>query len=213
MSLSDNATALEPANATFELTNWDTALKGRRRLFVLYYCTDGDCFMNTFKAYQKAYTRIKNGVLQKPGTDAAPNASRMLRDPAIKTAIGKLLQRAQEEVDIKTTYQLLRLYRELAFYNPADIIDAKGMLKVGDLAALGETAKCITGITRKVNDKGLANYEVKLADRFKAMDSLMKYLELVRESPETGTYAPIILLNTKDTDSELVDVTPKNDQK
>jgi hypothetical protein len=197
----------------FELTSWDAALKGRRRLFVQYYCTDKACFMNAFEAYKKAYTRVRNGVAEEPGYDTAHEvSSRLMRKPEIQEAIRKLLRKAQEGIDEETQYQLLRVYKELALYNPADIIDADGSLTVKDLRDLGEKALCIAGITRRINAKGMATTEIKLVDRFKAMESLAKYLELIKPEGGTTINSPILVLSGKEAEDGLINVTPEGGQ-
>ncbi|MDR2784560.1 MAG: terminase small subunit [Treponema sp.] len=204
MSSSDN-NGLAEREEGFELTEWDAALKGRRRLFVLYYCTDKDCFMNAFQAYKKAYTKIRNGAAEEPGYDTAHEvSSRLMQKPEIRGAIRKLLRRAQDEIDEETQYQLLRACKDLALFNPADIIDARGRLRVQDLSELGEKARCIAGITTKYNARGQAMIEIKLADRFKAIESLMKYLELIRPEGAATINAPILVLTGKEAEEEAM---------
>jgi ribosomal protein S20 len=208
MSSLDN-TALAIRENSFELTEWDSDLKGRRRLFVQYYCTDGDCFMKPIPAYQKAYTKTSNGIPVEPSYETAKNrSSNLMQKPEVRAAIKKLLRKAQDEIDEETRYQILRMYKELAFYNTSDIIDAKGNLKVSDISQLGELAKCVTGITRKVNDKGRESIEVKLADRFKALEAIAKYLDLIKPDGSTTINAPIMILSQKELEDEMENVTP-----
>ncbi|GHV91627.1 hypothetical protein AGMMS50268_21300 [Spirochaetia bacterium] len=209
MSSSPNNTALDVREDSFELTAWDAELKGRRRLFVLYYCTEGDCFMKPIPAYVKAYTQTRNGTLEEPSYQTAKNrSSSLMQRPEVRGAISKLLRKAQDEIDDETRYQVLHLYKNLALYNPADIINGDGSLKVDDLSELGELAKCVDGIITKVNSKGYKTREIKLADRFKALDSLAKYLELVRPDGATTINAPILILGKKELEEEMENVTP-----
>jgi hypothetical protein len=105
------------------------------------------------------------------------------------------------------------MYRLLALYNPADIITADGELKIqgDDLSELGELAKCVSGIVKRVSDKGHVNLEIKLADRFKALEGIAKYLELIRPDGETTVNVPVMVINPKrieaESELEMVNVT------
>jgi hypothetical protein len=210
MSVSDSDLALAPApGEDFALTSWDAALKGRRRLFVLYYCTREDCFLKAPEAYQKAYAKRRRGAVEEPSySTAATNAWKLLQHPEVRAAVRKLLRAAQEEIDEETRHQVLRLYKTLALYNPADIIDDKGGL-TRPLSELGELAKCVAGISRKVTDKGRVNYEIKLADRFKALEGIAKYLELIREDGSTTVNVPVMVITPKapEEEAEMINVT------
>jgi hypothetical protein len=207
MSYSDNTTsALAAPGSDFALTSWDAALKGRRRLFVLYYCTRDDCFLKPIEAYQKAYAKKIGGSVEEPAYNtAATNAWKLMQRPEIKEATRKLLKAAQAEIDEETKFQVLRMYKVLALYNPADIIDKNGSLKIqgDDLSELGELAKCVAGVSRKVTDKGRVNYEVKLVDRFKALEGIAKYLELIKTDGDTTVNVPVMVINPKRFDAEL----------
>jgi hypothetical protein len=218
MSSSDNeavAALPESPGEGFALTSWDSALKGRRRLFVLYYCTDAECFLKPVEAYQKAYAKRRDGVAEEPSHNtAAVNSWKLQQRPEIKAAIKKLLRSVQEEIDEATKYEVLRMYKTLALYNTADIIDKNGRLKIegDDLSELGELSKCIVGISKKVSDKGGVNYEVKLADRFKALEGIAKYLELIKPDGDTTVNVPVMVINPKrfDQESEMINVTEKD---
>jgi hypothetical protein len=215
MSYSDNraAVALHEGSADeFALTSWDAELKGRRRLFVLYYCAREDCFLKPIEAYQKAYAKKRGGTAEEPNySTAATNSWKLMQRREIKEAIRKLLRVAQEEIDEETKYQVVRMYRLLALYNPADIIDKHGRLKIegDDLSELGELAKCVAGVSKKVSDKGRVSYEIKLADRFKALEGIAKYLELIRTEGDTTVNVPVMVINPKriDEDVEMANVT------
>jgi hypothetical protein len=215
-SLDNAAPAALPDNSAegFALTSWDAALKGKRRLFVLYYCSREDCFLKPIEAYQKAYAKKRGSELEEPNYNtAATNSWKLMQHPEIKEAIRKLLKAAQEEIDEKTRYRVLQMYETLALYNPADIIDKNGALKIQgeDLSELGELAKCIAGIVKKTSDKGRVSYEIKLADRFKALEGIAKYLELIKPDGETTVNVPVMLINPKrieaESEPEMVNVT------
>jgi phage terminase small subunit len=184
---------------------WDTDLKGRRRLFVRYYCTDSWCQFNQTRAYKKAYT-TKHSVKGKPrepaDSTARAEASRLMQRPEIKTAIRRLLKHMQPAEDEAAAAELIWLYRLLATYDPADIISATGKLTVSDLEKLGPLSKAIAGITTKINARGDETVEIKLADRIKAMDSLAKYLRLIRPDVFLDAQVPVVILREKQTDPE-----------
>ena len=165
-------------NPNEESERWDAALKGKERLFVLRYCTDSETFLNATATYRKVYTKHnpvtgKEEKLSREVCQAA--ASRMLKRPEIKTACAKLLRETQADVDEKTQYQLLHDLVLYATYNPADIINPDGSLRVKSLRSLGEKAKCITKI--KQTKWGI---DVTLADRGRYMAQLLQYLDIVR---------------------------------
>jgi hypothetical protein len=217
MRFSDNAAATAlPDNSTegFALTSWDDALKGKRRLFVLYYCAREDCFLKPIKAYQKAYAKKRGSELEEPNYNtAATNSWKLMQRPEIKEAIRKRLRAVQDEIDEETRYRVLQMYQTLALYDPADIIDKNGALKIKgeDLSELGELSKCIAGVVEKKSDKGTINYEIKLVDRFKALEGIAKYLELIKPDGGTTVNVPVMLINPKrieaDSELEMVNVT------
>jgi hypothetical protein len=216
MSSLDNAAVALPENPAgdFELTTWDDALKGRRRLFVLYYCAREDCFLKPIQAYQKAYAKKRGSELEIPNYNtAATNSWKLMQRPEIKDAIRRRLRSVQDEIDEETRYRVLQMYQILALYDPADIINKDGELKVQgkDLSELGELSKCIVGIVKKKSDKGSINYEIKLADRFKALEGIAKYLELIRPDVETTVNVPVMMINPKrieeESEPEMINVT------
>ena len=162
---------------------WDDELKPRERKFVVLYCTDDDCFMNGRKAFTKANTKYKGGdVVYMPKDSVADaGASRLLSSAKVKSAVRRLLQELQPDVDAENIPRLLHDMYLQATYNPADIITSDGSLVTEDLHDLGDLAKCIAGI--KTSDKG---YEVKLYPRQLAQEKLMRYYNLVREHLPDG---------------------------
>jgi phage terminase small subunit len=177
---------------------WWEGLTRARRLFVEYYCTDTDCFLNPTAAYIKAYT--KNG---KELTDSSiqSNAFRMMRDTKIQGAITKLLQANQVKEDHLNEYRLLKALQTLAFYNPKDLIDKYGNLKK-EFEEMGDLALCVAGIKSGRNSK-----EIKLYDRTKAIELLMRYLELVRPAEGIISINPNVYLSDKDMEQLRVDET------
>jgi hypothetical protein len=167
---------------------WWDGLTGPRRKFVEYYCTDTSCFLNAAQAYIKACA--KNG---KALSDSSihSNSSRMLRDPKVRLAIAKLLKARQAGEDSLNEYRLLKTLQTLAFYNPKDLYDEHGSLK--KLEDLGDLALCVAGI-----EPGRHGRKIKLYDRTKAIELLMRYLELARPAENAVGVNPNIILADKD---------------
>lgn len=166
---------------------WDFALKGKRRLFVLHYCTDSLTFLNATKAYKAVYKKRneKTGELEELSDEVCQTcSSRLMQKDDIRLAIARLLKECQADLDDKNGYQLLKDLMILADYNPADILNADGSLKVKSLSDLGDLAKCITGIVPTKNGARFI-----LADRTKFMAMYLQYLELVKPVQESDDTA------------------------
>jgi phage terminase small subunit len=174
---------------------WWEGLTGPRRKFVEYYCTDSVCFLNATQAYIKAFSKPGK---QLSDSSIQSNASRMMRDQKIKTAVVKLLRTRQGETDFHTEYRLLKSLQTLALYDTADIVDKNGRLKK-DLSELGELSVCITGIKQ-----GKYGTEIKLYDRTRALELLMRYLELVRPADSVIAINPNIYLSEKDIEQQRI---------
>ena len=180
---------------TDDKTAWDEGLSGRRRLFVLFYCTEDECFLNGTRAYLKAYTNCESE------NAAAVNAAKMLRNAKVKQAIKKLLRLARDEDDEQAVYRMLKTFERLSFYNPSDIIDASGALLVKDLKDLGELALCVEQIETRVSKAGRYTV-VKLANRHKAMEAFSKYLNIIRPEVDMQAVMPVVMLTGKDSNVE-----------
>lgn len=172
---------------------WWTGLTGRRRLFVECYCTDRTCFLNATASYIRAYSRPGKELTE---SSIQSNASRLMRDSQVQTAINKLLRAQQNRDDQLNEFKMLGLLKTLAFYNPNDIIDQYGNLKAKDLSELGELAVCITGIETGRNGK-----KIKLFDRTKAMELLGRYLDIIRPAEGTIINNPLVAMADKDVDA------------
>ena len=161
---------------------WDYELKGRERLFVLRYCTDSETFLNATATYRKVYSKAdKNGKVKLLAREVCEAASsRLMKKDRIRTACSRLLRETQADIDQTSQYQLLHDMVLYATYNPADIINSQGELKVKDLKSIGELAKCVTEIFPTK-----FGYRVKLADRGQYIQQLLKYLELVKPDVPT----------------------------
>lgn len=175
---------------------WDEGISGRIRLFVLHYCTDERCFMCGTRAYKAAYRKknADNSVKEVDDNTAAVNAHKLLRKTKVKAAIKKLFKITQTDVDEENVYRVLHDMALLATYNPADIIDSCGRLKVSNLEELGDKAKCIQNIFTRISAQGDVYYDVVLVNREKFMKPLAQYLKLVRDVDPNGNRAPIFVL-------------------
>ena len=179
-----------------EEEDWDKDIKGKERLFVLNFCTSELYFMNQRQAYIAAFTKTKKGKLISRPTEESADvcASRLMKKPEIKKAIVKLLKLNQPENDQSNSYKLLHDLVLQATYNPSDIINEQGMLKTKTLEELGDLAKCIEYI-----QPSKFGYIVRLASRRFAQDKLLKYYDLVRETPDIQATLPVIMLQDKET--------------
>lgn len=180
---------------------WDSELKGRKRLFVLHFCTNEQTFLNATASYREAYTkkdRTTGKLIEPEQTTCETNGSRLMKREDVKTAVRKLLVLAQGDKDNLKTYQLLEELSLLASYNPSDILDKAGRLTVKNLSDLGEKAKCIAQITPTM-------YGVKytLYDRNKALDKLVNYLNIVRPEQAIDVNLPVFEIVRKAVNAEV----------
>lgn len=157
---------------------WDAELKHKERLFVLHFCTDDLTFLNATQSYKSVYKerdKVTGQIKDRSNEVCEAASSRLLKKPAVKLAIKKLLSETQADLDEKNGYKLLKDLMLLADFNPADIVDSKGRLIVKNLAELGEKAKCIEQI-----ETTKAGFRVTLVKRDKYMQMLLKYMNLIK---------------------------------
>ncbi len=179
---------------------WDSGLKHKERLFVLHQCTDDLTFLNATASYKSVYKdrdKLTGKVTDRSDEVCAAAASRLLSKDYIKKACSKLLTETQADLDEKNGYKLLKDLMLLAAYNPADIIDRKGQLKVKNIEQLGEYAKCISQI--EVTKEGI---KVTLADRAKYMQMYLKYLNLIRPEVLVAEQLKVVAMVEKDNSIE-----------
>ena len=183
-----------------ESENWDADLKYRERIFVLNYCTNDECFLNATKSYRETYTKQdkESGKLFIPDQKTCEvNGSRLCKRERVKIAIRRLLKLTQSELDEEHIYQAIKDLCTLSFYNPADILTAKGNLKVKRLEDLGDLAKCIAQITPTMYGTKYTLY-----DRNKAMSQLLNYLNIIRPENQVDIKLPVIEMVQKAADIE-----------
>ena len=179
---------------------WDNGLSHKERLFVLHYCTDDLTFLNATASYKSVYKdrdKVTGKVTERSNEVCEAAASRLLSKDYIKTAVSRLLTETQADLDEKNGYKLLKDLMMLASYNPADIIDKKGRLKVKSIEELGEYAKCISQI--EITREGV---KVTLADRPKYMQMYLKYLNLIRPEVLVAEQLKVVAMVEKDNSIE-----------
>ena len=96
---------------------------------------------------------------------------------------------------------MIKQFEQLSFYNPADIIDASGALRVKDLKELGALALCVEQIETRVTSSGSYTV-VKLANRQKAMEAFSKYLNIIRPEVDIQAMMPVVMLTGKNSEFE-----------
>ena len=179
---------------------WDNGLKHKERLFVLHYCTDDLTFLNATASYKSVYKirdKVTGKVTERSNEVCEAAASRLLSKDYIKRACSKLLTETQADLDEKNGFKLLKDLMLLAAYNPAEIIDKKGRLKVKSIEELGEYAKCISQI--EVTREGV---KVTLADRAKYMQMYLKYLNLIKPEVLVAEQLRVVAMVDKDNSIE-----------
>lgn len=178
----------------YESEEWDSTVKGKRRLFVLNYCTVEDCLFNAAESYRQAYT-TKNKEPAKATCES--NGSRLLQNANVRLAIQRLLKHTQATIDDEMVYKVLHDIVQGATFNPAEVLQANGSLKTKTLAALGDKAKLISQI-----EKTKFGVKYTLVDRKQYLDMLIKYLKLVRPEQIVDVKLPVIEVTPKYTDDE-----------
>ena len=177
---------------------WDNGLKHRERIFILHYCTNEQTLFNAAASYKETYRkkdRETGETIYPEPTTCESNGSKMLKRPKVKTAIRKLLKLTQPELDEENVYKTIKELTDLAFFNPADIIDGNGRLKTETLEELGDKAKAIAQI--RYTQYGPA---ITLCDRTKYLDLLIKYLNIVRPEQQIDIKLPVIEMVQKSID-------------
>ncbi len=139
--------------------------------FVRYYIEQD--FKDATGAYKRAYGEKTDSV-------AAACASRLLKDANIQEALSVELEAVLKERRRPLEKRILDTWIVRAFYDPTEILDLKGQLKITEreLRKRGLHV-CIDSINKKLNNRGQAYLEYKLADRDKALDMLRQYIQMI----------------------------------
>jgi phage terminase small subunit len=141
--------------------------------FVRYYIEQD--FRDAAAAYKRAYG-------EKSADVACASASRLLADVKVQEAMAAELTAVLAERRVPLEKRILDTWIIRAFYDPTEIIDLHGKLKitVAELRKKGLSV-CIDSINKKMNQSGKSYIEYKLADRDKALDMLQKYIAMIKE--------------------------------
>lgn len=172
--------------------SWTEGLKPREQRLVVDYVLNG-CVIKPELGGYKSYSSIKKFINSERGR------------LAVRAYCNYFFDKERDTVKL----QLLKIYMQRAFFNPAEIINAKGMLKKeheGDLKKLGDKAYCIDGI--KVSTQSL---EIKLCDRDKAMEFIAKLFDIYGENePEKElNYKPVFEMTDEERDLEIEELNKK----
>ncbi|MCQ2242111.1 terminase small subunit [Treponema sp.] len=189
-----------------DVTPWDAGLKPRYRTFVLEMATSELHWLDPGEAYKNVVKKKdkKTGKYTYPNRETClVQGNRWYNKPEVKKALGRLLAEQQPELDEANVSKVLHHIAQLAFFNPADIIDNNGLLKK-KLENMGDLAKCVKNITpTRYGNK------VELEDRSKYLDMLGKYLQLVRPENTGDTKLQVIEVAAKIGSDELMDAVDK----
>lgn len=187
--------------------DWDENLTPRERKFLINYCTLEATMFNAGASYQEAYTKRDRNTGREiipERSVAESSASRLMKRERVRSAARKLLEKVQENVDAENVHKVLNEIAELALFNPSDIIDAKGKLKVKKLSDLGSKARAVAQITPSA-----FGAKVTLVDRAKYVDMLSRYLRLVRPEVVIDSDLSVIEVAAKITGATAEDAIDK----
>jgi hypothetical protein len=131
-------------------------------------------FQDARGAYRKAYPKANLST-------AGVEACRLLKDPKVQEAIAVELKAVLDDKRLPLEKRILDTWVVRAFYDPTEILDLKGNLKITE-AALRKRGLhvCIDSINRKLNAQGLSYLEYKLANRDTALDMLQRYIAMIK---------------------------------
>jgi phage terminase small subunit len=128
---------------------------------------------NILKGMDAKNAYIKAGYKAR-GAAAEVNASRLLRNAKVASAIEKAQKRAADKAEA-TTERILREEMRLAFFDPAGLVDENGCLL--DLHKLSEDSRrAITGLEVTQQPGGGLKFKYKFSDKGKSLERLSKHL-------------------------------------
>ena len=158
---------------TKKLSGAPVDLVQARADFVRYYIEQD--FRDATGAYQRAYSEASEAT-------AAANSSRLLKDAKVQEALAEELSAVLAEKRRPLEKRILDTWIIRAFYDPTEIIDLKGQLKITEKELRRRGLQvCIDSINLKRDQRGREFIEYKLADRDKALDMLQRYIAMIRE--------------------------------
>ena len=146
-----------------------------QKSFVNYYI-EAD-FRNATAAYLRAFPKASEETARR-------NASRLLTTADIQEYMAAALSEIMRREKMPIERRIFDCWTRRAFYDPAEIIDAKGALihSLAELSVNGLSV-CVEGIETRVNSKGVETTKIKLADRDKALEMLQQYMQMIK--PQT----------------------------
>jgi hypothetical protein len=132
-------------------------------------------FKDATGAYQRAYSEASLET-------AAANSSRLLKDAKVQEALAAELEAVLKDKRRPLEKRILDTWIVRAFYDPTEIINLKGELKITEAQLRKRGLQvCIDSINKKLNNRGQSYLEYKLANRDTALDMLQKYIAMIRE--------------------------------
>jgi phage terminase small subunit len=150
-------------------------LSDKHRLFVVNLIKEN---FNQSQAYIATYGKETEEF-------ARINASRLLTDANIKESIQDVMNMLLESEKLTLEKKIIQMYMHRAFYDPSDILDENGDLKVSDLKELPDSCRyAIEGIESKTTygkDDTVIDRKIKLANREKALEMLSKYMQIMAD--------------------------------
>jgi len=151
-----------------------TNLVQARADFVRFYIEQD--FREPAKAYLRAFPDVTVG-------SANTLASRLLREVEIQASLAAELEALLAEKRLPLEKRIFETYFIRAFYDPTEIIDLNGKLKITEAQLRKRGLQvCIDSINKRLNAKGDSYLEYKLADRDKALDVLRQYVQMIELS-------------------------------
>jgi phage terminase small subunit len=148
--------------------------RAQKRFVDFYIAQD---FKNAAAAYQRAYPRASE-------ESARREASRLLTKVDIQALLSSTLADILSREKIPLEKRILDIWLKRAFYDPAEIVNSKGALihPLEELSRRGFSV-CVEGIETRINAQGVETIKVRLADRDKALETLQKYVWMIK--PQT----------------------------
>jgi hypothetical protein len=159
---------------------WNDEISPQEKLFVSFYIADAH--WDATKAYLMAGFEDA-GTLNKTKV----RANRLLRKDRIQKAINNYVNTVVEVNKGRAKVNIIELQRNRAFYDPAEFLNADGSLKYKNLSEIPEDIRSvIDGIETRYfgKDANVKTTTVKLADRDKALQQLVKILRINEEAEE-----------------------------
>jgi len=156
----------------------DNKLKPNDVAVISEYLTNG--FIQ-WKAYKAGHTKCND-------ESCRVEAAKYFAKPNVKESISNVLDYLLDGIKHTLHYQIIKTYRNRAFYNVDDIIDDDGNMRED----LSEDLKCvIDGVEHKPmligsgeNAETLYTKKYTLANRDKALEQLTKYMAIISDKLE-----------------------------